>query len=631
MKLRLLTAGETHEISPVAGTRLTDMARRVGLTMNTRCGEKGTCRGCMVFLESGSYRIAGEEFTVSPPEKIEARACQCELISEAGDVFVPSSSIIETSAVIEDEFLLPELSGNPAIYILNLSVPRATIKAAYSDRKRLFSVIRDYGIRDSCSIPLSLLRYLPGFLDEGKDELGLILQPREERLEITHLQSGAIDDPVLGVAVDIGTTTVAACLIDLRNGRILRRASRYNAQIERADDVASRIGCCETVEDLAEMQDYVIERTLNPLIDELCAAEKTSSVHIHRIVVSGNTVMTHLFLALDPSGMGRVPFRPVDTRFPEVPARELRIMAHENALVQMVNCISGYVGGDITSDMFVASIPSAGRMTLLVDIGTNGEIVLSDNRETFACATAAGPAFEGQGIKCGCRAATGAIQSVKISKDLELELGVIGDAKPIGICGTGIIDFIAQGFLCGLINEMGRFDVERLKEKELYTETTVDGDPVHACVLVPARKTAIGRDIFVSEVDVAELLKAKAAIYGGMQTLVQMADLTFGDLDQFVLAGGFGRHISLESAIVLGLLPDIPRDRFLVIGNGSLAGACAALLDRSANRSFNTLSLLPRVVELNLEPEFENNFIDAMVIPNMELDDFPSVAGQIEG
>lgn len=423
-----------------------------------------------------------------------------------------------------------------------------------------------------------------------------------------------------GVAIDIGTTTVVAALLDLSTGKILRRESLYNQQILKADDVVSRISLCSEPGNLDALKELVIDHTINPLIQKLCAGTGSDKNDIAHITVSGNTVMMHLFFGRSPVSIGVIPFTPVSHFFKST-AAELGIDVNPRALVEDIPAISGYVGGDITSDIYASSLWKKTGLTVLVDIGTNGEMVACLDGQMTACATAAGPAFEGAGLLHGARAASRAIDSIAYDANLDFKLTVIGDPNPIGLCGSAIIDFIAEGFRCGLINSMGRYDLELLKKNRRYE--SVSG--MHACILVTPERSATGESITITEYDIAEILKAKAAIYSGLKTLLAEQGKTVHEIDHIILAGGFAKHINLQNAICIGLLPDIGTEKYDVIGNGSLAGAALALLDQSTEQAYLDIIKKPKIVTLNQTAHFTNYFQEALAIPNLDEDDFPNI------
>ncbi len=444
-----------------------------------------------------------------------------------------------------------------------------------------------------------------------------------------HIPQAAIaSDAPLAAAVDIGTTTVALVLLDPATGHILARASKYNQQIRKADDIASRISFCRTEQEVRVMQDLVIQQTINPLLEEACAAANVKVDRIQRFATAGNTVMEHLFLGLPVESIGRLPFNAVRHIHPACEAGALGLAMAPRGRVEVVPSVAGYIGGDITADIHAAHLLARGGESVLVDVGTNSEIVYALDGKLLACATAAGPAFEGAGLLHGRRAAHGAIEHVRCDAALHFQCDVIGGDKADGICGSGIIDFLAEAFRFGLLNAHGRYDVERLKRAGRYAHSQLGRGHSHACILVPAAESASGHALVVTERDIEQVLKAKAATYAGLKTLLTMQGRSVREIPRFVLAGGFARHINLANAVTLGLLPDLPLDRFEVLGNGSLAGAYLALTDPAAMPAMEQLSHQPEVVELNRTPDFEDNFIDALLVPNLSAEEFPSVPSQ---
>jgi uncharacterized 2Fe-2S/4Fe-4S cluster protein (DUF4445 family) len=394
------------------------------------------------------------------------------------------------------------------------------------------------------------------------------------------------------------------------------RSTRYNQQLTLADDVAARISGAGTASDLERMRRLVVSETINPIIDSLCHAQHIDAEDVCHLAVAGNTVMVHLLLGLPVANIGRLPFNAVLRDAGLLAAGELGIRGHRLAPVSIIPAIAGYVGGDISAGMYALGLPSRPDGALMVDVGTNCEMVFKQGAELLACATPAGPAFEGGGLLHGCRATDGAIAHVRIGADLQISVDCIGDRDPIGICGSGVIDFIAEAYRCGLLNRAGRMDVALLQRHARYACVTVKGRPVHACVLAPgAPGQQGGVQIAISEADIAEVLKAKAAIHAGIQTLLSTRGLTPHAITQLILAGGFARHIDIDNAVCIGLLPDLPRDRIHVAGNTALAGAYLTLVDASAGAAMRTLHTRPKVVELNLVQGFEANFIDSLFLP----------------
>ena len=351
------------------------------------------------------------------------------------------------------------------------------------------------------------------------------------------LESSGVTGPLenvegqLGIAVDIGTTTVAAILVDLATGKILARESAYNRQIEMADNIASRIALCADIENAAKLQKLIIEETLLPMVGNFPNLE-----NVTRITFSGNTVMSHLVLGLSPLCIGTIPFEPLTKIYSEHSAPEIGLTNCPTAKIRTVPSIAGYVGGDIVSDLYISEL-SDDRFELLVDIGTNGEIVLNDHGKWMATATAAGPAFEGAGLLHGTRAAAGVIDRIECRDDDSINLHVIGDQPPTGLCGSAAVDFMASALKTGLINEMGRFDLDRLKAAGRFHELDCCAMTVNACILNAEP------EVLITEFDISQILKAKAAIYAGIRTLLDRAGRSVNDIERLVLAGGFAAHL----------------------------------------------------------------------------------------
>jgi len=627
MALQITTGERSLRVEHAAGVPLAALLERAGLPLNTRCGGQGVCHGCRVRLGAGTYRIGRETVTVlADGAAREALACQTCVLSAEARVELPATSLLETAGQIVDDFVLPPAVPDATVRPCTVTVPPPAAEAPASDWERLAAALQAALPAEQVEIELGALRALPAALPADARVTATVAQDAAV-WRVLDVAPAEVAAPPLVAAVDIGTTTVVVALADPVRGVILRRAAQYNQQIKKADDVAARISYCQRPEDLQRLQELVVQQTINPLLQQVCAAAGAAPERVVRLAAAGNTVMAHLFLGLSPASIGRLPFQAVRRVHPAYRARDLGLAMHPAGLVDVLPAIAGYIGGDVAADLHVAQLLPRPELSVLVDMGTNSEVILSAGGEALACATAAGPAFEGAGLLHGRRAAPGAIEHVAFGPALDFQCTVIGGGRPDGLCGSAIIDFVAEGFRCGLINAQGRFDVARLKQRGCYTHIHLKQGATHACVLVPAADSATGHAISVTEWDLSQILKAKAATYAGLQSLLRLQGRRRGEIRRFVLSGGFARHINLRNAVTLGLLPDIPLDRFEVIGNGALAGACLALLDRGALPAMTELVRRPRVVELNLTPDFENNFIDALLIPNLNADQFPSVAG----
>ncbi len=410
------------------------------------------------------------------------------------------------------------------------------------------------------------------------------------------------------LAIDIGTTTVAAALIDLEHGDVLGRAGNFNAQIRFGDNVVTRMVAAGKPGGLAEMRQAVIEETLLPLVQRLCADAGRSPGRLAGCSVSGNTTMLHILAGEDPAGLGMVPFTPVFLESRELPSRTLGLPG--DYPVRLLPGLSAYVGADIAAGIYASGVANDNVPGMLVDIGTNGEIVLQCRQQLLACATAAGPAFEGAGLTAGTRAQAGAICHLHLHLDapFRLDLETIGGLDPAqapGLCGTAYIDFLAEGRASGLLLSSGRFDSERWHALPVHYRTSTPG----------GRGLRLTEKLTICEADIASLLQAKAAISAGIGTLLRAANLLPEDIGHLYLAGGFGLFIDVDHALAVGLLPGFERSQIKVCGNTALAGAVLACVDRNAMVRMEEFRQSIRIVELNEQPGFEDCFLDGLMLP----------------
>jgi uncharacterized 2Fe-2S/4Fe-4S cluster protein (DUF4445 family) len=629
MSLKIKTTDSDFEIDDGFGHSLLDLAQAAGVQVNARCASEGICGGCMVILEAGQFVVANQRVTASLDNPLPVLACQTELADREAKIRFPRNSTVEREARIDEDFRLKHFTLAAQTRKFAVRVPPPDTPLTHSAWESIDIEMRLQLGHQKCDVPIDCLQKIPQALTGGR-QLTVTVGRIGKQWSVIDIEPGDTGESHFAVAVDLGTTTVVAILVDMNQGRVLKTASSYNQQIRRADDVASRIAYCRSAEHVHDLQRLVVHETVNTLVETLCREQQIPADRISRIAISGNTVMTHLFLGISPESIGQVPFQPVAKCYDKFRARDLQLRINPLGIVDVVPSVSGYVGGDIVSDIYAARLIERGEPTLLVDIGTNGEMVYSENGEYTVCATAAGPAFEGYGTTYGCRAAAGAIEHVSFAGDLQFETRVIGGGRATGLCGSAFIDFIACGMRCGLINRMGRFNVEQLRDAGRYLRIEEMCGVIHACVVAADPQASSEEAIYVSEADVAQVLKAKAAIYAGMKTLLGVRNKKFSDVERFCLAGGFARHINLQNAIFMGLLPEIPLDRFDLLGNGSLAGAMLALVDADAMNAYETVAKLPEVVELNRVASFENSFIDALALPNMNTAEFPNVMSEIE-
>lgn len=415
------------------------------------------------------------------------------------------------------------------------------------------------------------------------------------------------------LAIDVGTTTVCAALLDLRSGgKILAEGARGNAQLRYGADVIHRIIEQGKPDGVRKLRDAIVEDTLVPLLSDLCGQAGVESGRIVRVAVVGNTTMEHLLLGVDASGIRTEPYIPAFYRRDGMTAADLRLPVHPDAQICLAPNVGSFVGGDVTAGVLAATFWNSEDLSLFIDLGTNGEIVLGNREFLIACACSAGPAFEGGEISCGMRATDGAIEAVRIDETtLRPTLTVIGGGKPVGICGSGLIDAAAELFRCGIIDARGKI----VREGDRVFR---DRHGTGRYLLAAADESATGREIAITEVDLDNLIRAKGAIYAAIDTLLSELDLDERAITRLFVAGGIGGGINVENAVRIGMLPAFPPDRFAYLGNTALAGAYAMALSRDAARKIDEIAQNMTYMELSAHPGYMDKFVAACFLPHTD-------------
>lgn len=623
--ITISTKSKIQDVENKPDRLLSELSQDVGLFLNMRCGGQGTCGGCAVALEEGIFLVNGKEIEIKNKCKHSALACKTKSMSAHAKFVVPDSSLIELTGKIDQDFQLKSFIEDTQTKKFFMQIPLSTLEDPVPDKEKVQAELVKRSLLRNIYLPLDSLQKLPNALKLGNQNITVTIGRIRSYWFVINIEPNDTTKIHLALAIDIGTTTVVGVLIDLSNCQIIGKASRYNQQITKADDVASRITYASTNARVKHLQRLVVEDTINPIIQELCLNTGFNSLQINRMAISGNTIMTHLFLGISPETIGKIPFQPTVRDPGEYLAKDIGVNINSHGIIDMIPAISGYIGGDITSDIYVSQIHKNDSISLMVDIGTNGEMIFANKNKLVACAVPAGPAFEGSGIKFGCRAVTGAIDTIRFNKYGMPIFTTIGGAKPKGICGSALIDFIAGAFENGYLSSSGRFNREDLKLKNLLIDLTECENASFGVIIATALQSDIGTPIYITEQDIAQILQAKAAIYAGLKTLVQSQGYAFNEINKFILAGGFAKHINLKNAIMMGLLPNIELEKIEVIGNGSLAGSFLTLIEPNALTDMKEISKMPKTIELNLEPRFQNNYIDALFLPNADENEFLSL------
>ena len=595
-------------VSVKKGVTLVEAAQAAGLTLAAPCGGLGRCGKCVVKVGSGVGKpSAAEVRRFSAEELAEGSRLACQTrVRGACEVFVPETSLIQKHRIVVDG-VGREIEIEPNVQKMALWLRPPTKDDARADLPRLLDALDD----DITPAPSpELLRSLPGTLRGADYHVTSVVWDRT----LLALEPGDTTHEVYGAAVDIGTTTVVLYLCHLLTGEAVSIVSDLNPQSQYGDDLISRIRMAMEQEDGLE----VLHRAICELIDELlgraAAAAGVARERIYELTVVGNTCMTHLFLGVSPQGLAALPFAAAFREAQCVRAADLGLGIHPEGRVYVLPNIGGFVGADTVGVIIASELDLGDGPRAAVDIGTNGEIVVAKNSELYACSTAAGPAFEGARIRQGMRAATGAIDAVSV--DGEVRYHVIGDAPPRGLCGSGLVDAVAGLVKAGVVTESGRLlgpeelpaTAEKVKRRVVQNEAGLE------FILATAEETGTGRPVTLTARDIRELQLAKGAIYAGLVLLLARLGLAPRDLERLLLAGAFGNYIRKESAIAIGLVPDLPRERLKSIGNAAGLGARLALCSRSLRRRAEEVSRRVQHIELAEQEGFYDCFAEAMAL-----------------
>ncbi len=635
MKRTVTFLPDNATVSVDDNANLYKAVKAAGVYVLSSCGGKGNCGKCKVVIKEGTVE-RGKSNSYLSSEEIKrgyVLACHSQVKSDL-IVEIPQESRMQakhkiaTGARTEEIMKLMQEAGGcleSRISRVYLEISPPTIDDNIADYERLRRALDKAGF-DASHLHMNylVLTKLPHVLREGNWKVTVSAFNVGAVLEVLDLYPGETTRKRYGAAVDIGTTTVVVYLVDMTTGRVLGTSSTYNSQVKCGDDVITRIVYATERNGLKELQDLVVTN-INTMLGELAEKNNVPPGMIDYIVAAGNTTMTHLFYGIDPQFIREEPYIPVATFFPLIRGKSIGFRIDPQAMVYSMPNVASYVGGDITAGVLVSQIHKQEAVSLFIDIGTNGEIVLGNKDWLVTAACSAGPAFEGSGIKFGMRAMEGAIEEVEISpKTYEVNYRVIGDVKPIGICGSGMIDILAEMYLCGVIDQKGKI------REEIGSKRIRRGENGLEYVLAWRVESAINKEIVITEADLDNLIRAKAAIYAGFATLLSHMSMGFGDVHKLYIAGGFGRYIDVERAITIGMLPDLPVDKFQFLGNTSIMGAYYGLLCDRLRHEAEEIAKRMTYVELSVSHSFMDEYMSALFLPHTNLNAFPTVKRELE-
>jgi len=628
-----------------------ETAMQAGVHINASCGGNGVCGKCKIRIRSGIV-VSETASNFNQTERDSAVKLACQSIARSDAVIeIPFESQIDKSAIrritgdshISSDFRATGLFENVPVKSflqkIYMELPIPTLEDNIADLDRIIRQLGNVFPGHRISASLETVKDLAALVRDSEWKITATVRHSDKNLLIVRVEPGKNTSRIYSIVIDVGTTTVCGRLIDVsedsphlevrgdddKPGRALSEMADYNGQISYGEDVISRIMYARKKGGLKRLQ-TVLVKTINNVIHELLTAGGVERDKICQLVFAGNTTMTHLLLGIDPTYIMLEPYTPVVTSFSQIPAKDLGIEVGEYAYASVLPCVTSYIGGDIVGGVLSSGIYKSEKISLFMDIGTNGEIVLGNREWLLSVSCSAGPAFEGGGIRFGMRASRGAIERVRINPfTFEPMIFTVDKTKPVGICGSGLIDVVSELLESGLIDQKGKF------RKDAATTRIRKGADGHEYVLCFAPETEIGRDIVVTELDLDNLIRTKAAVYAGCRVLLESAGLAFSDNDKLINAGVFAHYIDIEKAKIIGLLPELPIGRFRFIGNGSLSGAHLVSLNRDIWADVERMAGMMTNIELSRNSSFMEEFVAAMFLPHTHLDLFPETMEKLKG
>ncbi len=623
-----------------AGDNLLELARRANVAIDAPCSGNGSCGKCRVKLVEGALEtIPSRHITDEEYEAGWRLSCNSKVMGDC-TVFVPDIasayqsrmktadlSSPEEIAIFENAKREMEDEGGGILFInrflaLQLQMDPPSPEDTMPDIERLTRAIQeaaaDHEILE-VKVPYTVMVKLASVLREN-DFCVCVKGEAKDSVFVCMDICPYEDTKIAGCAIDIGTTTVSMVLVDLAGGEILAKGSSGNGQIRYGADVINRIIEQSREGGKKKLQDAIVKETLTPIIANLCRSAGISARSILRLSIGANTTMNHLLVGVDADPVRMDPYIPSFFAWEDLTAGDLKLPANPLAPVVIAPNIGSYVGGDITAGTLSSMIWNKDEMSLFIDLGTNGELVFGNRDFLMSCACSAGPAFEGGDISCGMRATDGAIEACTIDgSTMEPTLTVVGDAgqKPVGICGSGIIDIISELFRCGIINARGLFSREGDRVKR-------DQHGMGRYVIATAAESETGREVSINEVDIDNFIRAKGAIFSAIDTLLSSVDMTVDCIDKVYVAGGIGSGINMKNAVNIGMFPDVELEKFQYIGNSSLTGAYAMVMSDMAIQKCHEVGANMTYLELSTYPGYMDSFVAACFLPHTDSRLFPN-------
>ncbi|MGI6094410.1 MAG: corrinoid activation/regeneration protein AcsV [Lachnospiraceae bacterium] len=619
------------------GENLLEVARKANVAIDAPCSGNVSCGKCRVKLVDGevdskkSSHISDEEYAQGW-----RLACASKIIGEVA-VEVPDIASAYRSRMkvadlsSKDEIAIFEhakadienagISMKNDLQVITVAMAEPTLDDTMPDNERFSRAVKKATGMQKVRVPYTVLKKMAGTFRSSDFEVQAVIGRHNEAVFVYDIFPKDTEVFVGGLAVDIGTTTVSAIIVNMLTGEIVGKGSAGNGQIRYGADVINRIIESMKPGGADKLQSAIIDETLNPLIQQMCHANKINPMNIYRMCVAANTTMNHLLAGMEGDPIRMEPYIPTFFKTNSLYASDIAIRIHPDAHIIIAPNIGSYVGGDITAGTLVSMLWNRPEFSLFIDLGTNGELVFGNSEFLMSCACSAGPAFEGGDISCGMRAMDGAIEACVIDKEtMEPSFEIIGDEdeKPIGLCGSGIIDVICELFKTGIINPKGKFVREGRRVRH-------DKYGTGSYVLAFQEEAASVKDIEITETDIDNFIRAKGAIFSAIQTMLNSLDFDISMIDDVYVAGGIGSGINMKNAVGIGMFPDIPLEKFHYIGNSSLTGAYNMLLSKEAEKKCYQLASNMTYLELSAVPTYMDEFVAACFIPHTDTTLFPSV------
>jgi len=642
-KVHFIPSGRSARVPK--GTDILHAAISSGVYINSSCGGEGVCGRCKVIVQRGdiktepSGRISKEE-----RRKGYVLACRTTVHSDL-EVEIPLESRLEKQQILTEEAKVDRLTGlytegvdiestkgvkedllthSPLSTKLYLKLPPPTLQDSVSDLERVYREIRRQEDIPLMQAGLSNVKKLGRLLRESNWNITVTLGKRNGTVEVVLTEPGDTSSRNFGIALDIGTTTIVCQLVNLNNGEVMGTKASYNPQASFGEDVITRIIYAQKGSNALERLHHAVIDVINDLISSLINEHQVNLNEVTAMMSAGNMTMSHIFLRVDPTYIRKEPYVATANFLPVIRAAEAGVKVNPRGLLATLPGVSTYVGGDISAGVLASHMNEEKEITALLDIGTNGEIVLGNKEWLVCCSSSAGPAFEGSGVSSGVRAREGAIQGVKLEEEgNKVTCRTIGDKPPLGICGSGYISALAELLKMEVIDRKGRLQVKKANPRFRK------GRDGWEYVLVWSKDAGRKEDIIITQVDITNLIRSKGAIFSALLVLAQKMALSLEDIQRFYVAGGFGNYLDIESAIWCGLLPDVPRKKVSFIGNSSLIGARLALLSYPAYKKAREIAEKMTYIDLSTDTSFMNEYTAALFLPHTDLARFPSVAEKL--